>query len=332
MILFWKSFQGDNNFPLVRKVDRNGEREYYRGAMEEKKLTFGELFKKFRLKSGFATLEEFGNALAEEGYVFENSLFSHWQKNSRTPKDRKLLLTIIKIFIKKKGIYSAKNINNFLESVSQGYLTEEESEIIDKEKPNFFVWSTSIKKTLDFLTVVNESKKILRSGWIREGIKDAESVAEHSFQLSVMAMVFSDQFGVDRDKLIKMAILHDLGEVVTGDIVWARGKIIDIEKRKKKEDAEIQGITKIFKPIGLSNEYKNILEEMIERKSQEAKIFWQLDKLEMAMQALQYEKEYGKKLDEFFVNAGLQIYSPFLKKIFKQILRERPNMSLRGTE
>jgi len=294
--------------------------------MESNKSTFGALFKKFRLRSGFATLEEFGNVLAEEGYVFENSLFSHWQKNSRIPKNRKLLLTIIKIFIKKKGISSAKQINNLLESVGQGYLTDEESEIIHKEKPNFFVWSTSVKKTIDFLTITSRSKKITRTGWKREGIPNPESVAEHSFQVSIMAMVFADQFGADRNKLIKMAILHDLGEVVTGDIVWARGKIIDIEKRKKKEDTETQGIEKIFKTIGLSNEYKNILEEMIERRSLEAKIFWQLDKLEMAMQALYYEKEYEKKLDEFFVNAGLQIYSPFLKKIFKQILRHRPKL------
>jgi len=294
--------------------------------MSEKKLTFGALFKKFRLKSGFATLEEFGNVLADEGYIFENSLFSHWQKNSRTPKNRKLLLIIIKIFLRKKGISSIKEINSFFESLGWGYLTDDETKILANEGQSLFVKMKSTKKILDFIITTANSKKILRSGWIREGIKDAESVAEHSFQLSVMAMIFADQFGLDKEKLIKMAILHDMGEVVTGDIIWARGEETDDKKRKNKERAELSGILKTFKAIDKLNEYKNIFREMIKRESPEAKLFWQLDKLDLAVQALQYEKEYGKKLDEFFVNAGLQIDSPFLKKIFKQILSERPKL------
>ncbi|NMB92376.1 MAG: HD domain-containing protein, partial [Parcubacteria group bacterium] len=60
-----------------------------------------------------------------------------------------------------------------------------------------------------------------------------------------------------------------------------------------------------------------------EKKTLEAKIFRQLDKLEMAIQALVYEKENHIKLDEFFINADLQIHSPFLCKIFEQIIKYR---------
>lgn len=62
---------------------------------------------------------------------------------------------------------------------------------------------------------------------------------------------------------------------------------------------------------------------MIERKTEEAKFFWQLDKLEMAIQALEYEKSDNKNLEEFFLNADLQIDSPFLKKIMNEIFKSR---------
>ena len=132
-------------------------------------------------------------------------------------------------------------------------------------------------------------------GWKRERIKDSETIAEHSFQLTIMALVFADYFAFHREKLITMTILHDLaGELVTGDLVWSRGKIIDLEKQKIKEAAVLSGIVKIFNIIGKAEEFKSIFEEMIERKTLEAKIFWQLDKLEMAIQALKYEKENKK--------------------------------------
>ncbi len=120
-----------------------------------------------------------------------------------------------------------------------------------------------------------------------------------------------------------MAILHDLGEIVTGDVIWSRGKIIDIKKRAEKEALEKKGIEMVFGIIGMSNEYVKIFGEMIERTTQEAKIFWQLDKLEMAAQALEYEKSQNKKLDEFFINADLQISSVPLRKILREILKQR---------
>jgi len=296
--------------------------------MFEQYSNFGHLFKKFRLRSGLATLREFGDVLAEKGFTFEDSLFSHWQKNTRIPKDRNLLLAVLEIFLEKGGISSVKETNLFLESVGQGYLTEQETTLLTKRSPDLFAEISSPKKVLAFLISTAKSKKIVRTGWKREGIKDPESVAEHSFQLSIIAMILADQFGADREKLIKMAVVHDLGEAVTGDIVWSRGKVIDIEKRKNKEVAEIAGITKIFKTIDRLNEYRNIFQEMIENKSLEAKIFWQLDKLEMALQALEYEKVYHKRLDEFFINANLQIHTPFLRKIFRQILKQRPKIKI----
>ncbi len=87
---------------------------------------FAVLFKKYRLRSEFETLSQFGDALSENGAVFENSIFSHWQKGDRTPKDRSLLIMILKIFIERGGITSLKEVNDFLEAAGHGYLTDTE--------------------------------------------------------------------------------------------------------------------------------------------------------------------------------------------------------------
>ncbi len=90
--------------------------------------TFAELFKKYRLRAQITTLAEFANLLAEEGMVYENSLFSRWQSGDRTPKDRKTLLSVIRVFAKQGGIRNQQQANELLQSASQYPLTQLEQE------------------------------------------------------------------------------------------------------------------------------------------------------------------------------------------------------------
>ncbi len=88
--------------------------------------SFSALFKKYRLKAEFSSLAEFGKALADEGYIYEDSIFSRWQRGDRIPHDRSLLIAIVKIFIKRGSVTSPKDANLFLESAGQGYITDGE--------------------------------------------------------------------------------------------------------------------------------------------------------------------------------------------------------------
>lgn len=288
----------------------------------QKNKTFGELFKKYRLKSEFATLTVFGNALAQKGYVYEDSIYSHWQKNTRIPKDRKLLLEMVKIFIEMGGITLLKEVQLFFNAAGQGFLTDEEQEEIS-QLPNFQKEKISPPQILNFLLETVKAKRVIRTGWKMHHINNPESVAEHSYQLCVIALILADHLGVDREKLVKMAIIHDLGEIITGDIVWIQGKMIDVEKKRKKELMEEEGIKKIFSILGDSTEYQMIFDEMLQRKSIESEIFWQIDKLELIVQAFQYEMSEGKDLSEFFINADLHITHPFFREIFQHILSLR---------
>ncbi len=178
---------------------------------------------------------------------------------------------------------------------------------------------------LDFFKTIGKSKRLLRTGWVREKIKDPESVAEHSFRAGVIAMVLSDKLGknLNKKKLIKMALLVGIGELITGDIVVERGEHIDIKKREEMERQEKEDVGKIFAKIGDSENYSAVYKEMVDRVTLESRVFWQLDRLEMAIQALEYEEEQDKKLDEFFVNADLYIQEPLIRGIFNDIIKSR---------
>jgi putative hydrolase of HD superfamily len=176
------------------------------------------------------------------------------------------------------------------------------------------------KDIIKFSNSIGKSKKLKRSGWIREKVKNPESVADHSFRVIVLSMVLATHFRVDQTKLIKMAIIHDLGETKTGDLVVERGKKVNTTEKYKKEMLEDQAVVDLIGKFG--KEYHRIFHEMIERKSKEAQLFWQIDKLEMAMQAREYEREQGLRGAEFYENARMHIKDPVLLECLDLLLRE----------
>ncbi|HSX08893.1 MAG TPA: NB-ARC domain-containing protein [Candidatus Saccharimonadales bacterium] len=99
--------------------------------------TFAQLFKKYRLRAEFDTFASFSDALAKEGYFYEESIFSHWQKGTRLPTNRQLLLKIIEIFVERESIKTVDEANELLASAGLGYLTNAE-----KEKQSFKFFDT----------------------------------------------------------------------------------------------------------------------------------------------------------------------------------------------
>ena len=70
----------------------------------------------------------------------------------------------------------------------------------------------------DFFVQTQKLKEVKRSGWALRGIKNGEHVSDHSFSVALMAYVFAKRKGLNEEKAIKMALVHDVFEVLTGDI------------------------------------------------------------------------------------------------------------------
>lgn len=191
--------------------------------------------------------------------------------------------------------------------------------------------NSSVKTSsyVDLFLHVNSAKKMERSGWVREKIQNPESLADHLFSLSFLTMQLAQElsdrlkYPLNKGKLIKMALIHDVGELEVGDIVTSRGTIIDAQLLKAKESKEKASIKKLFKKTDPSNFSLLLFQELIDRKSLEAQLLWQLDKLDMALQALEYENTHKKDLTEFFENAKANITDEFLLELLEEILNRR---------
>ncbi|TLX84267.1 MAG: HD domain-containing protein [Thaumarchaeota archaeon] len=154
----------------------------------------------------------------------------------------------------------------------------------------------------DFFYIVSELKKIPRKGWKQKvGIEHPESVADHSYVTAIMSMVFSDTTGLNTEKILKMALLHDLAESVTGDFMPE-----EISKEDKKT-AENDAMEKILSnlPSKLAEKYRQIWKEYLEGNSKETLLLHEIDRLEMAIQAIKYSSEgFSKEKLKIFVESA----------------------------
>ena len=140
----------------------------------------------------------------------------------------------------------------------------------------------------EFFFQIAGLKKLPRSGWkIKVGLENSESVAEHSYMMSVMAMVLSDLKSLNSIKVIKMSILHDWAESKIGDFMPDE---IGYDKKSELENYAMIEILESL-PQRLQSDYQNIWNEFLVRDTPEARLVHEIDKLEMALQAKIYEKE-----------------------------------------
>lgn len=177
---------------------------------------------------------------------------------------------------------------------------------------------------LKFINYIEDLKKVKRRGWVIRGIKDGESVAEHSFLTAFLVMICAKDFGADEEKAIKMALVHDAAESITGDIVWQKGKEDIREAKKEKEDKEEKAIREIFNNWEGGEEYISLWDEYKKRETKEAQFVKQMEVLERVIQAVRYEKEYPEAdVSDFFTNAELYLKEEKIKKLYKEMIKER---------
>lgn len=174
-------------------------------------------------------------------------------------------------------------------------------------------------KILDFYKYLDKLKRTKRQGWVKAGVKGSESVSDHSFSTSVLSMILAPKLKVNTEKFIKMALIHDMGESIIGDVLWYnRDKGVDRKKLAKKEIDEDNAMRKILKTLG-NEEYLELWIEMEKKNTREAKMHKEIDRLDLALQAFFNEKRTGLNLDGFFDFADIFIESKEIKKIMKEI-------------
>lgn len=168
-----------------------------------------------------------------------------------------------------------------------------------------------------FIHNIGKLKRKDREGWVRHGIKNPESVAEHCFRAGLIAYVLAPKFNLDADKCLKMALFHDLAEYKVAD--YTPSDNIDKTQKKKEEHEALKGLTTAIGKdhiVSLWEEYEN-------HQTPEAKFVKAVDALEMYFQALEYNEEQPDvDLEEFWRNSKLYDFD-VLKDMFETLEKRR---------
>jgi putative hydrolases of HD superfamily len=159
-----------------------------------------------------------------------------------------------------------------------------------------------IPNLVSFFRIVCNLKKIKRSGWIdKSKIGLPESVADHSYSTCVMSMILAEIMNLDSGRIMKMVNIHDLAESLVGDHM--PDKISSEEKKFLEDKAMKKIISKL--PNSLQEKYLDIWNEYNDNNTVTAKFVHNMDRLEMALQAKEYELEgYPKESLQIFLKSA----------------------------
>lgn len=156
-------------------------------------------------------------------------------------------------------------------------------------------------------------KKLQRRGWVDFGITPVESVADHCYLTALLAAVLAAPAGLDSCRCVKLALVHDLPEVVTGDStpydsLLASGMCPEeaagrwrelssgqeqIKLRRIKYVREHEALEQLSEllPSGSQSNIRELWIEYSTSATPEAKFVRQLDKIEALMQAVEYRRD-----------------------------------------
>jgi putative hydrolases of HD superfamily len=173
-------------------------------------------------------------------------------------------------------------------------------------------------KIIKFFVEVGKLKRMPRRGWVIREIKNPESIAEHTFRVAIMAWILAERKSkrTNPEKLLKMALMHDLCEVYAGDIT-PYDSILPKDKKKRQEllrtwprftekqrkkiadskyKKEKAGLEKLIKnlPVKLAQEFRHLWLDYEKGASPEGRFFKHADRIENFLQAAEYWRAFKK--------------------------------------
>jgi len=171
-----------------------------------------------------------------------------------------------------------------------------------------------------YLYEAGQLKRVKRSGWWIAGVKDPESVAEHSFRTAVIAYILAQLEGAEVGKVTLMALFHDMGEARTNDLHRIVRRYVNwenVDQRVIKDQSKRL-------PAHISEEMISLLSEFEEAISLEARIARDADLLECLVQAREYQALGYKDVADWIINAKAALVTDSAKRIAAERLETDP--------
>ncbi|KAB7498181.1 HD domain-containing protein 2 [Armadillidium nasatum] len=187
---------------------------------------------------------------------------------------------------------------------------------------------STVNDQLEFMKLVGNLKHLKRTGWVKKGINEPETVSGHMYRMAILSFFFGENEGFDSNKVMRMSLVHDLGESIIGDITPHCG--VSKEEKHCREVEAMNRIKSLVDKNGPGQEMFDLFMEYEEQKTKEAQLVMDLDRFDMILQAFEYEeKEKSPKvLEEFFTSTEGFFKTPKVIQWVEELKKQRSNFSL----
>lgn len=199
---------------------------------------------------------------------------------------------------------------------------------------------------VNFLSNLSQLKRLKRTGWILMRVKNPETVAQHTFHLAIISWFLGKMKGLDTNRIVKIALAHDLCEIYAKDqtpydpIIFSQKKEdifkivskpprvpqkLRLEWLLKKKTKEWKGIVKITSnlPKELQEEIISLWIDFDEGSTKEGRFVQQADMLINLLQAIEYwKKDKRFPIKPWWINSKEKIDDPILLKFVEEIDRD----------
>eukprot|EP00760_Papus_ankaliazontas_P038643 PhM_4_TR9222/c1_g1_i1/m.20815/K07023/K07023; putative hydrolases of HD superfamily len=187
-----------------------------------------------------------------------------------------------------------------------------------------------IAKSISFFRCIGRLKHTHRQGWVERSVtpQPPEAVASHMWRMAVMAMLFPSHTTttelnaqlLDRDRMIRMALVHDMCEAIVGDATPAM-KIPKCVKAAAEDEAVTSVLAPLL-PMICGKEIVDLFHEYEENATPEAQFVHDLDVLDMILQAVDYKRQSDPETTDLlcFMDSAQRIKHPFLRKVSEHVV------------
>lgn len=204
-----------------------------------------------------------------------------------------------------------------------------------------------MKEFIDFFVEVGKLKEMPKKGWVLIGVKNPESIIEHSFQVALIAWILGEKKKVrfNTERVLKIALVHDLCEIYTGDETpydkilprnkeewpglfdkWPRStkseKMRRCRERHKKEKASLKKLTAKLPPA-IKREIFDLWLDYEEGQTKEARFVKQVNRIQTLLQALDYGRKHKIPVyKSWWIGSKEKVDDPLLVQFMEELEKE----------
>lgn len=188
---------------------------------------------------------------------------------------------------------------------------------------------------IDTILTSYRLKEHERSGWLLRGVEMPESVADHSWGTAFLCMIYAAEAGVDQDRSVRMAVVHDIAEAITGDVATRVAEMDDPDVQHKKSAREQVAVQELFGDAQHEavESVRELWAEYENRSSTAALFVRDMNLIDMCLQALVYERDgrYDHTalnrhfpdfagMDEFFATTRPRLGTRIGRELFEEVI------------